>query len=148
MSRNKKLLLRMLTAWLFHVCSVSPRRRETTCWRPVPRRRHHPSSPPSWQPSNQQCAMTRRRLGEATSTSLCRTPMDPVQSTPSMCFLHCFRYYSGVSSPAYTWKNKRGGSNNGCPLLLRDGLNVQNTEYDCIRQMQILLHCARFQLNN
>lgn len=85
-----------------YVHSVSPRRRETTCWSPVLHRRRRPSSPPSWQLSNQQCATMQRRRGEVTSTSLCPTPTDPAQSTLSMCFLHCFRYYSLVKVNTYT----------------------------------------------
>lgn len=82
---------------------------------------HHlprPFSPPSWQRSNRQPATTQRRPGGVTSTSLCLTRMDRVLSTPSTCFLHCFRYQQSVSACLLQTRPHRGIKLNGWRVIL------------------------------
>lgn len=83
-----------------HIHSVLLRKSEMTCRSRVLHHHRHLSSLPSLRLSSQMCAMMQKRLGEATSTSLCLTQMDPVPSTLFMCFPHFFRYYSLTLQPA------------------------------------------------
>lgn len=72
--------------------SVLQKKRWITYWNRIPHRHHHLSSLLFWPLFNLQCAMMQRRPGGVTSTSLCLTPMDPVQFTPFKCFHRFSRY--------------------------------------------------------